>query len=73
MKSLRIVLRMCQHELQNLDEKCVNEILDTSEQLFLRIYDDFSGDKRRELYNLNFMKRIAALHRINALRLSITF
>ena len=30
------------HELQNLDKKYVNEILDTSEQLFLRIYDDFS-------------------------------
>ena len=53
------------HELQNLDEKCVNEILDTSEQLFLRIYDDFSGDKRRELYNLNLMKRILSCSILN--------
>ena len=52
------------HELQNLDEKCVNEILDTSEQLFYESMTIFR-DKRRELYNLNFMKRILSCSTLN--------
>ena len=52
-------------ELQKLDDACVNNILDTSEQLFLQVDDDFSGDKRREIYNLNLIKRVLCCSTLN--------
>ena len=48
-----------------MDDACVNNILDTSEQLFLQVDDDFSGDKRREIYHLNLMKRVLCCSTLN--------
>ncbi len=52
-------------ELQKLDYECLNEILNRSEQLFLQVDDTFSGDQRRELYNLNLIKRILSCSILN--------
>ena len=52
-------------ELQNLDEECLDEILNKSEELFLQVDDTFSGDQRREVYNLSLIKRILSCSILN--------